>query len=327
MHDSIAIPACFSSSGEQPAPPPQQAATVVTRSGQSVFMSVYKTHLAGKPRFITITWCKNLLLHGLSVSVQASSSSSSNGGSTSSRDHTDEHHQHECKVELKPWSFWRKHGSKQFIVDGKSVEVVWDLKSVKFEGETEPRSDYYVAIVCEDEVVLLLGDLKIDAYLRTRCRPALIEPALVSRREHVFGKKRFVTRMKFHHEKKGCYHEICLQCNSNGVDHEMEIRVDGKREIEVKHLQWKFRGNESMVVSNKDRVEVYWDVHDWLFGSGPRHGLFIFKPVSGSCSSSSDYDGDQEMRFDSGGGSVGDGDESGGSSSNFCLFLYAWKVE
>ena len=109
----------------------------------------------------------------------------------------------------------------------------------------------------------------------------------------MFGRKRFATRIRFH--------EISLihECSNN----ELEILVDGEKAIEVNHLQWKFRGNMSMFVSKNSRVEVYWDVHDWLFGSGPRHGLFIFKPVEND-----------------------DGDEHGGSSS-FCLFLYAWKVE
>ena len=50
--------------------------------------------------------------------------------------------------------------------------MVWDLKAAKFNGETEPRSDCYVAVVCEEEVVLLLGDLKKDAYRKTGSRPA-----------------------------------------------------------------------------------------------------------------------------------------------------------
>ena len=63
-NESIGIPACFSS-GDGTVD--DQAA--VTRSSQSVFMSVYRTKIAGQCRLITITWCKDLLLHGLSVSV------------------------------------------------------------------------------------------------------------------------------------------------------------------------------------------------------------------------------------------------------------------
>ncbi|KAL5762193.1 hypothetical protein ACOSP7_018457 [Xanthoceras sorbifolium] len=318
MHDSIGIPACFLSSERQADEPP---AATLTRSGQNVFMSVYRTKLAGQCRLITVTWCKNLLLHGLSVSVQDPDG--------------DEHYR--CKVELKPWYFWRKQGSKHFIVDGRTVDVVWDLKAARFSGETEPRSDYYVAIVCEEEVVLLLGDLKKDAFRKTGCRPSLIEPMLVSRKEHVFGKKKFSTRVKF--QEKGPVHDISIECNNNntssdsnnnlcGFDPELDIRVDGKLAVQVKHLQWKFRGNESITVS-KTGLEVYWDVHDWLFGSGPRHGLFIFMPVISSSSSKSTPSSPSKLAelCSLQDASREDDDYNTGVPSRFCLFLYAWKVE
>lgn len=326
MQDPIGIPACFSS-GEKLSDDP----AAVTRSGQSVFMSVYRTKVADQCRLITITWCKNLLLHGLSVSVEGP-----NGES-----------QYTCKVELKPWYFWRKHGSKRFMVDGKAVDVFWDLKAAKFSGETEPNSEYYVAVVCNEEVVLLLGDLKKDAYRKTGCRPALIDPILVSKKEHIFGKKKFITRAKFH--EKGRLHEISIECknratssgnnnnngnSSSGVEPEMEIRIDGYLVIHVKHLQWKFRGNESIHV-NKLKIEVYWDVHDWLFSPGLRHALFIFKPslsstspssISSSPPLSSSLTSTPLSSQTASLGSVTEG-FNGSGSSEFSLFLYAWKVE
>uniref|UniRef100_A0A5B6ZJ08 DUF868 domain-containing protein n=1 Tax=Davidia involucrata TaxID=16924 RepID=A0A5B6ZJ08_DAVIN len=303
MQDPIGIPACFSS-GEKLTDDP----AAVMRSGQSVFMSVYRTKIADQCRLITVSWCKNLLLHGLSVSVQ--------GG-------PDGESQYTCKVELKPWYFWRKQGSKRFVVDGKPVDIFWDLKAAKFNGETEPSSEYYVAVVCDEEVVLLLGDLKKDAYRKTGCRPALLDPILVSKKEHIFGKMKFFTKVKFH--EKGRFHEISIECKNSsigGVDPEMEIRIDGHLVIHVKHLQWKFRGNESIHI-NKVRVEVYWDVHDWLFCPGLRHALFIFKPTLLSTSTSPSSISTSQTGSS---GSVVEGFNASGSSE-FCLFLYAWKVE
>lgn len=312
MHDSIGIPACFSS-GERPVDHEQ---STVIRSGQSAFMSVYRTKIAGQCRLITITWCKNLLLHGLSVSVQGQ----------------DEDQQYRCKVELKPWYFWRKQGSKQFIVDGNEVDVVWDLKAAKFNGETEPQSDYYVAIVCQQEVVLIVGDLKKDAFRKTGCRPSLIEPIMVSRKEHLFGKRKFRTRMKLHEREN--FHEIIIECNNstignhNGADHngydpELEVRIDGNLVLRVKHLHWKFRGNESFFVS-KTKMEVFWDVHDWLFSSGLRHGTFIFSPVSSSSSSSPLSAPSSAVTLTN--QESGEDDNVDGSS-RFSLFVYAWKIE
>ncbi|KAL4584881.1 hypothetical protein LXL04_009491 [Taraxacum kok-saghyz] len=299
LHDPIRIPACFSAGSDEP-----HSATV-TKSGQTLFMSVYKTTLAGDCRCITITWFKNLLLHGLSVSIDGPESPES---------------EYTCKVELKPWCFWRKQGSKRFNIDGKDLDVFWDLKAAKFHGETEPTSEYYVAVVCDQEVVLLLGDLKKDAYRKTGCRPALIDPILVSRKEHVFGKKKFSTRLKFH--EKGRFHELSIECKNrsggDGVDDRaMEVRIDGELMIHVKHLQWKFRGNES-ICFGRGKIEVYWDVHDWLFSPGLRHALFIFKLTHVPATSPAISAPSSPLSS-----------QSSGSEDwlhEFCLFLYAWKL-
>lgn len=324
MQDQMGMPACFSS-GERLG----DDARAVTRSGQSVFMSAYRTKIADECRLITITWCKNLLLHGLSISVEGPDGDS----------------HYTCKVEVKPWCFWRKQGSKRFLVDDKPVDIFWDLKSAKFNGETEPNSEYYVAVICDEEVVLLLGDLKKDAYRKTGCRPALIDPILVSRKEHVFGKKKFLTRVKFH--DKGRFHNISVECKNkrhnnsgsnslNGIDLEMEIKIDGHLVLLVKHLQWKFRGNESIHL-NKVRVELYWDVHDWLFSPGLRHALFIFKPSLLSSSSSllkassppfSSSLTSTPLSSKTGSCDSTEGMDHGSTgSSEFSLFLFAWKVE
>ncbi|MED6174212.1 hypothetical protein PIB30_066930 [Stylosanthes scabra] len=373
MQDAISIPACFSPSPSLESTSNEHE-TALTRSGQSIFVSVYRTKIADQCRLISITWCKNLMLHGLSVSMSGSE------GQT----------QYSCKVELKPWYFWRKQGSKRLVIEdnynnnnNKAIDIFWDLKNAKFHGETEPTSDYYVAVVCDQEVVLLLGDMKKEAYRRTRCRPSLIDPILVSKKEHIFGKKKFSTRAKFH--EKGRSHEISIECknnnnkkgsnnnnnnrggdnnnnnnnnNYNGVVHhhhhnnnhhhqpELEIRFDGHLVIHVKHLQWKFRGNERIHL-NKMRVEVYWDVHDWLFNQGLKHALFIFKPVLLSTSKSSSLSSSSQSPLSSspstplssnttGSSSAGSSSmleglnsvsSSSSSSSEFSLFIYAWKVE
>ncbi|KAI3785810.1 hypothetical protein L1987_44936 [Smallanthus sonchifolius] len=304
LHDPIGIPSCFSAGASE------DHHAAVTKSGQTLFMSVYKTQIAGNCRCITVTWFKHLLLHGLSVSVDGPDQSPE-AEST-------------CKVELKPWCFWRKQGSKRFSIGGKSVDVFWDLKAAKFNGETEPSSEYYVAVVCDQEVVLLLGDLKKDAYRKTGCRPSLMDPILVSRKEHIFGKKRFSTRLKFH--EKGRFHELSIECKNkrggDGVAPAMEIRIDGHLMISVKHLQWKFRGNESIHFS-KVRIEVFWDIHDWLFSPGLRRALFIFKLAVPATSPA--LSGPASPLSSRSSGSVDGFDPKG--LHEFCLFLYAWKVE
>lgn len=301
MNHPIGIPACFLS-GERP----DDGSATITRAGQNFVMSVYQTKIAGRFRLITVTWYKNLLVHGLSVSVQGP--------------HGDDVYCYCRKIQLKPWLFWRKEGLKQLNVDGETIGVVWDLKAAKFNGETEPQSNYYVAIVSDQEVVLLLGDLKKDAFRKTGCRPALDDPILVSRQEHVFGKRKFSTRAKFH--EKEAFREISIEC-FGGFDPDMEIRIDGVLVIHVKHLQWKFRGNELIRVDDKVRMEVCWDAHNWLFSPGLGHALFIFRLLSPSSLPFISTLSSQTQAENTQSGE----DCNAGKPAGFCFFLYAWKVD
>lgn len=315
MQDLFSVPSCFSAGEKLPDVPAPAAAT---RTGQSAVTLVYRAGIAGHDRLVTVTWCRNLLTHGLSVSIEGSAGAGKDktgrewgeagGGGAASKSCSSA-----CKVEMQPWHFWRKYGAKQFQVDGEAIDVVWDLRSARYSDEPEPLSDYYVAVVSGEEVVLLLGNLKKEAFRRTGSRPSLQDAVLVCKKEHVFSKKRFLTKARFH--EKGKLHDISIECSSGnlsgGVDVDMVIKIDGSVNVLVRHLQWKFRGNECISI-NQLKVQVYWDAHDWLFGTGMRNALFIFKPEPPSLSSplpstSVDFHTDE--------------------FSDFCLFLYAWKVE
>lgn len=317
MQDLFSVPSCFSS-GEKQLPDAPASAAPATRSGQSAVTLVYRAVISGQSRLVTVTWCRNLLAHGMQVSIEGSS-----GGGKDKSGGGREHASaggiegggakscSACKVEMQPWHFWRKYGAKQFQVDGRPVDVVWDLRAARFSDEPEPVSDYYVAVVSDEEVVLLLGNQNKEAFRRTGSRPSLSlqDAAMVCKKEHVFSKKRFLTRARFH--EKGKLHDISIECSSSnlsgGMDVDMAIKIDGCVNVLVKHLQWKFRGNDCISI-NKMKVQVYWDAHDWLFGTGMRQALFIFKPEAPS--PSSDFDAAAAAEF-----------------SDFCLFLYAWKIE
>ncbi|CAL4946016.1 unnamed protein product [Urochloa decumbens] len=290
MQDLFSVPSCFSAGEKLPDVPAPAAAT---RSGQSAVTLVYRAGIAGHDRLVTVTWCRNLLTHGLSVSIEGSAG----GGKDktgSSREWGD------AAADAKSCSSACK-------VDGEAIDVVWDLRSARYSDEPEPLSDYYVAVVSGEEVVLLLGNLKKEAFRRTGSRPSLQDAVLVCKKEHVFSKKRFLTKARFH--EKGKLHDISIECSSSnlggGVDVDMVIKIDGSVNVLVRHLQWKFRGNECISI-NQLRVQVYWDAHDWLFGTGMRNALFILKPEPPPATSA-DFHTDE--------------------CSDFCLFLYAWKVE
>lgn len=282
------------------------------KNSQTTVTLLYQTSIVGYWRTITILWCKNLMNYSLNIMVNSSVGD----------------FQYNCKIDLKPWHFWIRRGYKSFDVEGSQVDVYWDLRSAKFNSGPEPTSDYYVALVADEEIVLLLGDYKNKAYKRTKTRPSMIEPILYYKKENVFAKKSFPTRARFFDESRKV-HNIVVESSINGLkEPEMWISMDGVVLIHVRNLQWKFRGNQTVLV-DRQPVQVLWDVHDWLFSSpGTGHGFFIFKPIA------AEADSDRE-----GSGNGGDSDTSTGSryystrsptntsTSEFSLFLYAWKIE
>ncbi|CAL9748882.1 unnamed protein product [Musa acuminata subsp. burmannicoides] len=280
---------------------------------QCSVISIYRAMVGGVPRNVTVVWTKNLMNHSLSVSIDKS-----NGESPLT-----------CKVDLKPWPFWSKlKGSKSFDDDSERLDVFWNLRSAKFSDGPEPLENYYVALVCGEEVVMLLGDLKKKAYRKTRSRPSLEDVTLLSKKENVFGKKCFSSRVKFDDRKKE--HDIIVVNSISGhKDPEMWISIDGIVLIHVSNLQWKFRGNETVWVEQVP-VQVFWDVHGWLFrGPGSGHALFIFKPglpasaaagnrgSSGKPTSSRRNNSESSLVSSCG----------GGGSQEFCFFLYAWRMD
>jgi hypothetical protein len=111
-------------------------------------------------------------------------------------------------VELnKPWPFWGKKGGKALdLAGGVRVDVFWDLRSAKFAASSsspEPAAGFYVALACNREVVLLLG----DGNKRARSRPSLEDAVLVCRRETVLGCRTFGARARLD-ARRSKEHEI-----------------------------------------------------------------------------------------------------------------------
>lgn len=270
---------------------------------------MYQTHIAGYWRNVTVQWSKNLMVNSLCISVESVE-----------RDQVCT-----CKLELKPWHFWSRKGYKTFMVDGSQLELYWDFRSAKFSGP-EPNKDFYVALVSDEELVLLLGDMEKKAHKRIKARPPLVEALMFYKEEHVFGKKSFSTRARF--DQRGKEHDVVVESSTAGnKDPEMWISIDGIVLIHIRNLQWKFRGNQTVLV-NKQPVQVFWDVHAWLFCQpGSEHGLFIFKPGGGG---DGDSDGDDDTQCDGSdcsGPSKYYSTRSYSKAAETCFFLYVWKIE
>lgn len=266
---------------------------------------IHRVKLADIFCSITVTWAKTLISHTLYITVE---------------DPQEENH-YTCKIDLKTWQFWGKKGLKTFRVADIRIDVFWDLRSAKFTSSPEPDSDYYVAMISREEVVLLLGDQKNEALMRTKSRPSLEDASLVHKTEIVFAKKCFCTKTTLGQNNKE--HSIIIESALSGpYDPEMWISVDGMESIRVPNLHWRFRGNETIVVGDVS-VQILWDVHDWLYsGNHSGVGIFVFR----RCAEQGEFDSNHFEAEDFG-NSFWDVLADQPSSMGFCHFLYAWMTE
>ncbi|XP_076894871.1 uncharacterized protein LOC143547298 [Bidens hawaiensis] len=202
-------------------------------------------------------------------------------------------------VHIKPSMFSKRKGSKSVHVDLDTFDVYWDLTDAVFGSSPEPVHSFFVGLVFNGDMVLLIGDLRKEML---KVNKSLSDSMCLLKREHVFGGKVYGTKVKF--KDDGRVHDVEIECDVFGLDDPLlVVRLDGKVVMQVKHLVWKFRGNDKILVDGV-HVEVYWDVHDWLFGSITGSAVFMFRTclVDGASVDLS-------------------------QSLGFCLTLYAWKNE
>lgn len=277
---------------------------VTTKAWENFVSCLYRANVADICRYVSVTWSKNLAYNSLCIAVE---------------NFYDEE-PYTCKIDLKTWQFWGKKGLKSFKVDEQRVDVYWDFKAAKFSSSSpEPCSDYYVALVSNGEVILVLGDKKTDALKRAKCRLSSVEATLVHKKENVFGKKSFCARTMLGNGEKE--HVVFIE-TSLEYDPEMWIGIDGVELIRVNNLHWRFRGNESVMVDDMP-IHIFWDVHDWLYCGGPDSGPGMFILMQGSVEGepSSPRNGSNiDFRCDSTSWELPLGVE-------MCHFVYAWMDE
>ncbi|GFZ02858.1 hypothetical protein Acr_15g0014660 [Actinidia rufa] len=230
------FPSCFGENGVQVA---DFSSSSTNRTAQNLVTCVYQCCLRGHSRLITVTWSKNLMGQGLCVGIDDNSN--------------------QClwKVDIKPWLFSKRKGSKSLEADSSKIDIYWDLSSAKFGSGPEPLEGFYK--LSRKQVQHLFLPMQF----------------FVAKREHVFGKKIFSTKAQFC--DNGPLHDLTIECDTGGInDPCLLIRVDTKTVMQVKRLRWKFRGNHTILVDGL-AVEVFWDVHSWLFCSAHGNAVFMFR--------------------------------------------------
>lgn len=296
------FPSCFGESGVQVVDSSSSGSSSGRAAAQHLVTCVYHCELRGVSRFITVTWTKNLMGQGLFIGVENPTGESL------------------CKVDIKPWLFSKRKGSKNAELGSGAVEVYWDISNAKFGSSPEPLEGFYLAITLNQELVLLIGDLqklahkKIDASVTI---PAACNTTFLAKREHISGKKLYAAKAQL--SNKGTLHDISIECDSA---HEISdpclvIRVDGQPVMQVRQLRWKFRGNHTISVDG-NMVQVLWDVHDWLFGNtATANGVFLFQT---NCSSAEKLLS-RQLAFNCSEFQ----DSQPNQAHGFSLILYVWK--
>lgn len=286
-----------------------EEAVAINNPNMNFVTCLYKAKIANIFRFVNATWSKNLMSHSLSIAVE----------------NPCDEEPYTCKIDLKTWQFWGKKGLKSFKVeDEQHVDIYWDFRSAKFSSSPEPSSDYYVALVSNKEVVLLLGDQKNEAFRRVRSGPCSEDALMLQKKECVFGKKVFCANTMLGKGEKE--HVIVIETSLyGGSDPEMWIGVDGIELIRLSNLHWRFRGSESITIDDVP-VLIFWDVHDWLysssgFDSGP--AMFIFARGTLQTEANRHQNGafDELMIYNE------DSLWELPLTMDMCHFLYAWMAE
>ncbi|KAL9320361.1 hypothetical protein ACSQ67_012200 [Phaseolus vulgaris] len=204
---------------------------------------------------------------------------------------------------------------------GQGLGVAIDDSSSQSLCKSGTFGGFYVGAVVDGQMILLLGDLKKEAFKKTNASPLPHNGFLIAKKEHVFGKKLYGTKAVFC--DNGQIHDIVIECDTATVsDPSLVIRIDSKTVMQVKRLRWKFRGNHTILVDGL-AVEVFWDVHNWLFGTSLGNAVFMFRTSLSALDKlwasqpSSDLPWSFSERFP----------ETKFQGLGFSLNLYAWKSQ
>ncbi|KAL8159572.1 hypothetical protein V2J09_001109 [Rumex salicifolius] len=293
------FPSCF---GENAVQISDSSSSNGNKTAQNLVTCVYQCRLRGRSCLITIAWSKSLMGQGLNIAIDDSNSRSL------------------CRADIK-WLFSKRRGSKTIeLNDSRSFAIHWDLSTAKFGSRPEPFEGFYLAIVFDRQIILLLGDMRKEALKKTGSVPSPNKAVFVSKREHIYGKKVFLTKVQFC--DNGQSHDLMVECDTvSNNDPCLIIKVDRKNAMQIKRLKWKFRGNQTILVEGLT-VEVFWDVHNWLFSGASSTGsaVFMFKTRINSAEKIADpnvlqWSNSQKMR------------DCHSDKLGFSLILHAWKQE
>ncbi|KAJ1440642.1 hypothetical protein SESBI_01708 [Sesbania bispinosa] len=239
----------------------------LTPSIQNSISSVYKLVLSTlKQLLITVTWCRSHSNQGLSINFGED----------------DPLAVAPFRLNTNSRFFRKKKGSKLLESDESKIEVLWDLSNAKYDVGPEPVDGFYVLILVDSEIGLILGDMAEETVAKKfKTNTPVAKVSLLSRREHCSGNTLYTTKAQFC--DTGTWHDVLIRCSAENEGFKspvLSVCIDKKTVIRVKRLQWNFRGNQTIFVDGL-LVDLLWDVHDWFFNPASGYAVFMFRTRSG----------------------------------------------
>ncbi|XP_073136952.1 uncharacterized protein [Henckelia pumila] len=236
-------------------------------STQDSVTCFYRTVLSTQKQvLITVSWCKNALSQGLNITFGDDYSSS-------------------FRLNTNSRLFRKLKGSKSMEFPDSKVEVFWDLSTAQYQTGPEPMDGYYVLIMFDSELGLILGDMVDEAMARKLKTGTRIAKFSLLSRQEMFSGNSTLHSTKVQFSENGVAHDILIRCGGEeeGLEHPvLSVFVDKKTVSRVDRLQWNFRGNQTIFLDGL-LVDFMWDVHDWIHhdSGGRGYAVFMFRTRGG----------------------------------------------
>ncbi|KDP34380.1 hypothetical protein JCGZ_11263 [Jatropha curcas] len=235
----------------------------VKNAVSSFYKIILSTH---KQILVSVTWCKNHTTQGLTINFGNRDSSTTS-----------------FKLNTNTRLFRKKKGSKVIESENLKVEIFWDLSSAKYDTGPVPVEGFYVLVMVDNEIGLVLGDIEGETITKKlKTSTPVAKASLISKQEHCSGNSTlYATKAQFC--ETGILHDILIKCSgeNEGLKYPvLSVCIDNKMVIRVKRLQWNFRGNQTIFVDGL-LVDLMWDVHNWFYSPGSGSAVFMFRTRSG----------------------------------------------
>jgi Plant protein of unknown function (DUF868) len=223
---------------------------------------------------VSITWSRAIT--GISIFTQIDLSNNASRPSTTSSspliDHfpniTDDQRCPFSDFKLSPCLPAQRCGLRLFnlygrgtdITKARRLEIAWDFTNAQYDvsRDVQPVSGYYFCIAAEGEMVLLLGDMKVEAHNHVKTRQGSVLAIPVAREETVNLRGCiYSTKVLL----GGVERDIAVNFKRRMED-SMTVWIDRRKVVEVETKWGKFEGSREVDVPG-GVVKIMWDRQEW----------------------------------------------------------------